>query len=139
MAAMSYDLRYPDVQGREWVGFTHAELAGAQRQFGKLPYWVNGVPERKRRARPKKLRSARRWANRRRRVFEEAGWRCVACGRKGVDINDWDARRENPELVPLTVDHIVPRSKGGSRSFENLQSMCRPCNGAKGNRMKEAA
>lgn len=32
----------------------------------------------------------------------------------------------------LTFDHIVPQSKGGKWTFENLQLMCQPCNLAKG-------
>ena len=32
----------------------------------------------------------------------------------------------------LTIDHLVPRSKGGSDEVENLQILCRHCNGEKG-------
>ena len=32
----------------------------------------------------------------------------------------------------LTVDHIVPRAKGGSDHVENLQLLCAACNSTKG-------
>ena len=38
------------------------------------------------------------------------------------------------EHVPLEIEHIVPRSKGGSDRVSNLALACRPCNQAKGNR-----
>ena len=31
-------------------------------------------------------------------------------------------------FTSMTVDHIVPRSKGGPDDFDNLQLLCRPCN-----------
>ena len=34
----------------------------------------------------------------------------------------------------LEIDHIVPRAKGGSDEFENLQLLCGACNGMKGAR-----
>lgn len=33
---------------------------------------------------------------------------------------------------PLTMDHIVPVSNGGSHSASNVQPLCRPCNTRKG-------
>ena len=34
----------------------------------------------------------------------------------------------------LTVDHIVPLSRGGTDDLENLQFLCQPHNSAKGDR-----
>ena len=35
----------------------------------------------------------------------------------------------------LTFDHIVPRSRGGRTSWDNVVTACQQCNLAKGNRM----
>lgn len=40
----------------------------------------------------------------------------------------------------LTLDHVVPRSRGGQSTWENLVACCRACNGKKGNHLlKEAS
>lgn len=52
------------------------------------------------------------------RVFERDAYRCVICG----GHHD------------LTCDHVVPESKGGPTTFENLQTMCKSCNSRKGAR-----
>jgi hypothetical protein len=47
--------------------------------------------------------------------------RCVLCG-------------NGPADAPLQVDHITPRSKGGTNDLSNLQTLCAPCNRGKSNR-----
>lgn len=39
----------------------------------------------------------------------------------------------------LTVDHIIPRSRGGKNSFTNIVAACRDCNSRKGNKTPEEA
>lgn len=53
----------------------------------------------------------------RRAVFARDEWTCQYCG-----------ARSN-----LTVDHVVPRSKGGASNWENIVASCAPCNRRKGN------
>lgn len=35
----------------------------------------------------------------------------------------------------LTLDHVLPRSRGGQSTWENLVACCRSCNGKKGNHL----
>ncbi len=60
----------------------------------------------------------------RRALFARDGWRCVYCGTS-------DGR--------LTLDHVVPRSRGGDSVWENVVTSCAPCNLRKGNRLLEEA
>jgi 5-methylcytosine-specific restriction endonuclease McrA len=39
----------------------------------------------------------------------------------------------------LTLDHIVPRARGGQSTWDNLITSCRACNNRKGNRTPEEA
>jgi 5-methylcytosine-specific restriction endonuclease McrA len=55
----------------------------------------------------------------RRAVFARDDWTCQYCG-----------SRSN-----LTVDHVIPRSKGGSSSWDNIVASCAPCNRRKGNQL----
>lgn len=37
----------------------------------------------------------------------------------------------------LTIDHVVPISKGGKSTWENSVTACKPCNSSKGNKLLE--
>ncbi|MCX6624023.1 MAG: HNH endonuclease [Acidobacteria bacterium] len=41
--------------------------------------------------------------------------------------------------VELTLDHVIPRSRAGETSWENLVACCHPCNNRKGNRTPDEA
>ncbi|MCG3141623.1 MAG: hypothetical protein HDKAJFGB_02937 [Anaerolineae bacterium] len=45
----------------------------------------------------------------------------------------------SPGRNELTLDHIVPRSRGGGTSWENVVTACGPCNRRKGNRTPDEA
>lgn len=40
---------------------------------------------------------------------------------------------------PLTLDHVIPKSRGGGDVWENLVAACIPCNNRKGSRTPEEA
>lgn len=54
----------------------------------------------------------------------------------GICPNDgskhWDIY-SNEHL--MTIDHIIPKSKGGKNHIDNYQIMCASCNSKKGNKM----
>jgi 5-methylcytosine-specific restriction endonuclease McrA len=51
-------------------------------------------------------------------VLARDAWTCQYCGRQGTG---------------LTVDHVIPRSRGGQSVWENIVASCAPCNRKKGN------
>ncbi|HZO94198.1 MAG TPA: HNH endonuclease [Candidatus Baltobacteraceae bacterium] len=53
-------------------------------------------------------------------------YRCGYCAAKGTPAT-------------MTVDHIVPRSRGGRSSWQNLVACCSACNGRKRDRSPEEA
>jgi 5-methylcytosine-specific restriction endonuclease McrA len=55
----------------------------------------------------------------RRAVFARDGHSCQYCGSGSR----------------LTVDHVVPKSRGGNSSWENVVTACAPCNTRKGDRL----
>jgi hypothetical protein len=60
------------------------------------------------------------------RVLRRDNWICQYCGVK-------------QPLKELTVDHVLPKSRGGENSWENLTTACFTCNNQKGNRTPEEA
>ncbi len=46
---------------------------------------------------------------------------------------------KQPGKQALTIDHVLPRSRGGKTTWENVVAACKHCNGKKGNRTPEEA
>lgn len=77
------------------------------KSLSRLPEMPGGLPPLIKSKIPQKLR----WQ-----VFRRDGYACKFCG----------------EIEDLTVDHIESEKSGGEATFDNLQTLCRPCNSAKG-------
>lgn len=60
-------------------------------------------------------------------IKQRDGYKCQNCG---VSIQD------EPHLL-LEIDHIIPVSKGGLTTKDNLQTLCWKCNRKKGNKIQE--
>lgn len=60
----------------------------------------------------------------RKNILRRDAFRCQYCGRGGA---------------PLTIDHVIPRSRGGEDQWENLVCACIHCNNKKGNRTPDEA
>jgi len=56
-------------------------------------------------------------------IFRRDGHRCVYCG----------------SYDDLTLDHVLPKSRGGITSWDNLVTACRRCNARKGDYTPEEA
>ncbi len=78
--------------------------------------------ERKKRAALKDLQERDEYRKFRDLVLGRDGHTCVYCGVTGV---------------PLQLDHVIPRSRGGADTPDNLVACCRPCNTSKGAKTPE--
>jgi len=65
-----------------------------------------------------------------------------ALSRKNLLLRDRNTCQFCGSVLPsseLTLDHVVPRSRGGLSTWENLVACCHPCNRQKGNRLPSEA
>jgi len=65
-----------------------------------------------------------------------------ALSRKNILMRDRNTCQFCARVLPaseLTLDHIVPRARGGESTWDNLVACCHPCNNRKGDRSLEEA
>lgn len=67
------------------------------------------------------MNTSRKGRQKQARIWNETGGHCVYCG-------------EQVDPVMRTVDHIWPKSRGGTRADRNLIPACQGCNTDRGNK-----
>lgn len=82
-----------------------------------------------------------KYANHKRlRVFHHKGTQCASPGCEKVGIyllkgknmaGGFHVDVYTADFEMMTIDHIIPKSKGGENTLENLQPMCNTCNAKK--------
>lgn len=62
-------------------------------------------------------------------ILERNGYTCRSCGAGPGDLDPFNQSRK----VRLHIDHILPRSQGGTDSKDNLRVLCSACNQGRSN------
>lgn len=69
----------------------------------------------------------------------ERYWKVPAVSRREVLRRDHHTCQYCGTTRHLTLDHVIPRSKGGPHTWDNVVAACATCNGRKGDRLPHEA
>lgn len=73
-------------------------------------------------------------------VYIRVPYKKIVLSRKNILRRDlYKCQYCNRSDIPLTIDHVTPKSKGGDDTWENLVAACIHCNNKKGDRTPEDA
>lgn len=72
-------------------------------------------------------------------VYAQVPYKNIMLTRRNVLRRDRNRCQYCGSPDRLTLDHVLPRSRGGKDHWENLVTACMPCNNRKGNRTPEEA
>jgi len=67
----------------------------------------------------------------------ERQWKLPPVNRREVFRRDHHACQYCGSSKRLTLDHVIPRSKGGTHTWDNVVAACEKCNSAKGDSPSE--
>jgi 5-methylcytosine-specific restriction endonuclease McrA len=65
----------------------------------------------------------------------ERQWKLPPVNRREVFRRDHHTCQYCGSTKRLTLDHVIPRSKGGTHTWDNVVTACEKCNSAKGDRL----
>lgn len=74
--------------------------------------------------------------------FRRIPYQTRALSRKNILLRDRYSCQFCGRVLPaheLTLDHVIPRSRGGHTDWDNLVGCCHSCNNLKGDRLPEEA
>lgn len=74
--------------------------------------------------------------------FRRIPYQTRALSRKNILLRDRYTCQFCGDVLPaseLTLDHVMPRSRGGHTDWDNLVACCHSCNNLKGDRLPEEA
>jgi len=98
------------------------------------------IKSRKHRSKHKRIKEDKQWAKKygnkyepisRMIVYRKHQYICTSCGVKCVHPNKDNYNQSNA----ATLDHIIPKSKGGSHTYDNVTLLCRSCNTIKSDKI----
>ena len=65
----------------------------------------------------------------------ERRWKVPPVNRREIFRRDQHTCQYCGNTKRLTIDHVIPRSKGGTHTWDNVVTACESCNSAKGDRL----
>jgi len=109
-------------------------------ELKKITKKRNSLLKRKSRNKYNRIRDDKQWAKlygnkyepiSRTIVYRKHKYICTSCGVKCIHPNKDNYNQSNA----ATLDHIIPKSKGGSHTYDNVTLLCRSCNIIKGDKI----
>lgn len=117
--------RFEEYNFDAWVQESSKNNGNSQNEYIHTPKWRILVPRVIRLLEYGKM-PRREWKFNRKNILIRDNYQCQYCGKKYP-------------LGFITIDHIIPRSRGGMTNWTNVVTCCNKCNTKKGGRLPQEA
>jgi hypothetical protein len=118
---ISEETGYKEFNWNEWAHYSMTKEFPTETEFYRSQHYFIASPKVIRLLNYSRIPKATVQLNRKA-IYDRDERRCYICGKQFHDNE-------------LTLDHIIPVSKGGIRSWNNLITCCKPCNAKKGDKL----